>query len=62
MLLFLCAGPPVPFMAEHQLPVQVLVARHQHWGAVQSAGQEGLVPAAVCCGLTGQTLAANRRL
>lgn len=52
----------IPFMAEQQFPVQVLVARCLYWGTVQFPGLKDLVTAAVCCGLTGQPLAANRTL
>lgn len=46
-------APPVPFMAEQQLPVQVLVARTFRRGAVQLPGLTKLITV-VCCGLTGQ--------
>lgn len=53
---------PLPFVAEQQLPLQVLVARRLHRGAVQFAGRDALVAVAVRRGLTGNPVAANRGL
>lgn len=44
----------LPFMAEHQLPVQVMVAWCFHRGTIQFPGVSNLITAAVCCGLTVQ--------
>lgn len=45
--------PAVPFVAEQQLPVEVLVAGCLRWGAVQLPGLSALV-VQVCCGLSEQ--------
>lgn len=54
--------PAVPFVAEQQLPVQVLVAGCLHWGTVQPPGLNALLTALICCGLTGQRREASRGL
>lgn len=45
--------PAVPFVAEQQLPVEVLVAGCLRWGAVQLPGLSALV-VQICCGLSEQ--------
>lgn len=50
--------PAVPFVAEQQLPVEVLVTGCLSWGAVQLPGLSALV-VQVCCGLSEQCWLTN---